>query len=82
MDPDYVEINPNTRAELAVPLLDKDDVIGVLSLESEAVGAFDENDERALISLAELAVIVIKNSDQAEHLSRANAVAMLGCLGC
>ena len=80
-DPDYVMINPDTRAELAIPLLDKGDVIGVLSLESKAMGAFDENDERALVSLAELAVIAIKNSDQAEHLSRANAVAMLAAWG-
>ena len=81
VDPDYVKINPNTRAELAVPLFGGDDVIGVLSLESEASGAFDENDERALVGLAELAVIAIKNSDQAEHLSRANAVAVLAAWG-
>jgi GAF domain-containing protein len=80
-DPDYLMINPNTRAELAVPLLDGARVIGVLSLEAATIGAFDQDDEQALTALAELAVIAIKNGEQADQLSRANAVAMLGAWG-
>ena len=80
-DPDYVRINAETRAELAVPLLDGEQVIGVLSLESSEPSAFNEDDEAALAGLAELAVIAIKNARQADHLSRANAVAMMGAWG-
>jgi K+-sensing histidine kinase KdpD len=78
LDPDYLLINPATASELAVPLLDNGDVLGVLSLESETPAAFDANDEIALRALAEFAVIAIKNSESADELSRANAVAMLG----
>jgi C4-dicarboxylate-specific signal transduction histidine kinase len=77
-DPDYLEVNSGTASELAAPLLQDGEVIGVLSLESETPAAFDENDEVALCALADFAVVAIKNSAAADHLSRANAVAMLG----
>lgn len=37
-------MNENTRSELALPILYKDQLFGVLNLESETVAAFDEND--------------------------------------
>jgi signal transduction histidine kinase len=77
-DPDYLEVNSSTASELAAPLLQDGEVIGVLSLESETPAAFDENDELALCALADFAVIATRNSAAAEDLSRANAVAMLG----
>jgi len=80
-DPDYLEFDVTVRSELDVPLLDGDRVIGVLSLESDQVGAFDEDDEQALEGLAELAVIAIKNAEQAEQLSRTHAVALMGAWG-
>lgn len=80
-DPDYLAFNPATRSELDVPLLDGDDVIGVLSVESDRSSAFDENDEQALQGLAELAVIAVKNAAQTEKLSRINAVALMGAWG-
>ena len=78
LDPDYLEVNAASASELAAPLLDDGEVVGVLSLESETRAAFDENDEMALTALADLAVIAIRNSAAAEDLGRANAVAMLG----
>lgn len=81
IDSDYLEAHPATKSELEVPLLDSDRVIGVLSVESDQVGAFDQDDERALVGLAELAVIAIKNAEQVEQLSRARAVALLGAWG-
>jgi GAF domain-containing protein len=80
-DPDYVEFDPATRAELDVPLFDGDKVIGILGVESDEVGAFDDDDEQALKGLAELAVIAIKNAERAEQLSRTNAVAVMGAWG-
>ncbi|MDH4138761.1 MAG: GAF domain-containing protein, partial [Anaerolineae bacterium] len=80
-DPDYLEFDITIRSELDVPLLDGDRVIGVLSLESDQVGAFDGDDEQALEGLAELAVIAIKNAEQAEQLSRTHAVALMGAWG-
>ncbi|HLG15371.1 MAG TPA: GAF domain-containing protein [Blastocatellia bacterium] len=67
-DSDYVELHPKTRSELAVPLMDQDKVLGVLNVESDQVGAFDEEASRALQALAELAVVVILNAQQYEDL--------------
>ncbi len=80
-DPDYVELDPTTRSELDVPLLDADKVVGVLGVEVDQPGAFDVEDERALQGLAELAVIAVKNADQAQQLSRTNAFAVMGAWG-
>jgi GAF domain-containing protein len=80
-DPDYVEYDPASRSELAVPLWDGDEVVGVLSVESDQLGAFDEGDEEALKGLAELAVIAIKNAEQARQLGRTNAFAAMGAWG-
>jgi GAF domain-containing protein len=80
-DPDYLEFMATTRSELDIPLLDGDKIIGVLSVESDQVGAFDEYDEQALEGLAELAVIAAKNAEQAEQLSRTKAVAVMGAWG-
>jgi GAF domain-containing protein len=80
-DPDYIEFDARTRSELDVPLLDGEKTIGVLSVESDHAGAFDEDDERALQGLADLAVIAIKNAEQVERLKRTDAVALMGAWG-
>ena len=80
-DPDYLEFNVTTRSELNVPLFDGDRVIGVLGVESDQVGAFDEADEQALGGLAELAVIAIKNAGrQAELLKTRKQLAARSAL--
>jgi len=66
--PDYHKINPDTRSELDVPLLDGDKVIGVLGMESNELNAFDEDDQRTLQALADLAVIVIRNAERQKEL--------------
>ncbi len=80
-DPDYVGVNPSTRSELSVPLLDNGRIMGVLSLESDELAAFDEDDEMALRGLAEMAVIVMKNQAQTEQLNRTHALALMGAWG-
>ena len=70
-DKDYVECDPRTKSELTVPLLDHEEVIGVLNVESETLGAFDEEDLEALQALAELVVVAIQNSRQVEELKEA-----------
>lgn len=78
-DPDYlVGFDASTQSELSVPLIDGERVIGVLSLESDELAAFDEDDERALTGLADMAVIVMKNQEQTEQLNRTHAVAVMG----
>jgi PAS domain S-box-containing protein len=60
---DYVGLCPETLSELDIPLRVGDRVLGVLGLESDRLAAFDEMDERALQSLAELAVIAVQNAE-------------------
>lgn len=57
--PDYVAVNQLIRSELCVPIKTGDHIIGVLNAESPQVGAFDENDEKLLVTLAgQLAVAI------------------------
>ena len=61
-DPRYVMINPETRSEMAVPLVYKGKVIGVLDLEHTRASAFNEDHERALSTLAGQVAISIENA--------------------
>jgi GAF domain-containing protein len=80
-DPDYVEYRPSTRSELAVPLLDGETLLGVLNVESDQLAAFDASDVEVLQGLADLAVVALKNAEQAADLSFATSVAMMSAEG-
>jgi GAF domain-containing protein len=59
-----------TRSELAVPLLTKTGVIGVLNVESDRLNAFDLTDVQMLQSLANQAAIAIENARLYEQAQR------------
>jgi sigma-B regulation protein RsbU (phosphoserine phosphatase) len=61
-DQRYLEINPETRSELIVPLFHKGRIIGVLDLEHTRVGFFNEEHERVLTNLAAQVAIAIENA--------------------
>jgi len=61
-DPRYLEMNPETRSELIVPLFYKGRVIGVLDLEHTRTGFFNEDHERMLTTLAAQIAIAIENA--------------------
>jgi sigma-B regulation protein RsbU (phosphoserine phosphatase) len=61
-DPRYLEMNPETRSELIVPLFYKGRVIGVLDLEHTRAGYFNEEHERMLTTLAAQIAIAIENA--------------------
>lgn len=50
-DPRYINIDPDTRSEMAIPILFSDELLGVLNLESKELRAFDENDLEILGAL-------------------------------
>src|SRR5580765_4430958 len=52
-DPRYVQANPETKSELAVPLIYKSKVVGVLDLEHTRRGFFTEEHQRTMTTLAE-----------------------------
>lgn len=48
----YVEVTPDTRSELCVPMVVDANVIGVINAESDQLGFFSEADERLLLTVA------------------------------
>src|ERR1700682_5302956 len=69
-DPRYIEANPETRSELAIPLIYKDNVIGVLDLEHTRRGFFTEDHQRTVATLAAQAAIAIENARLYEESAR------------
>lgn len=61
-DPRYIPGSPEGRAEAAFPLKVRDQVIGVLDMESKEVHGFDEEDLKALSSYASQVSIFIENA--------------------
>jgi sigma-B regulation protein RsbU (phosphoserine phosphatase) len=61
-DSRYIMINPEARAEMAVPLIYKGKVIGVLDVEHTRAHYFNEDHERALTTLAAQIAISIENA--------------------
>jgi len=69
-DPRYIATNPETSAELAVPLIYKEKVIGVLDLEHTRGGYFTEDHKRTLTTLAAQLAIAIENARLYEEVAR------------
>ena len=61
-DPRYINMNPETRSELIVPLFYKGRIIGVLDLEHTRTGFFNEEHERMISTLAAQVAISIENA--------------------
>ncbi len=75
-DPYYYPLFPNTRSELAVPLIGQEErLLGVINVESERPNAFGENEARVLSSLASVAAFALS---LAEHQRREQALLELG----
>ena len=69
-DPRYIEVNPETRSELAVPLIYKDKVIGVLDMEHTRRGFFTEEHQRTMTTLAAQIAIAVENARLYEEIAR------------
>lgn len=69
-DSRYVQLNPETRSEMAVPLIYKDKVIGVLDLEHTRRGFFTEEHKRTITTLAAQMAIAIENARLYEEIAR------------
>jgi phosphoserine phosphatase RsbU/P len=69
-DPRYVEANPETRSELAVPLIYKGKVIGVLDLEHTRRGFFTDEHQRTMTTLAAQIAIALENARLYEEIGR------------
>jgi PAS domain S-box-containing protein len=69
LDPDYVDFSLGaTRSLLAGPVIHQGRRIGVITVESDAVGAFSGSHERMLIQLAAQSAIAITNANLVHEL--------------
>jgi sigma-B regulation protein RsbU (phosphoserine phosphatase) len=68
-DARYVNVNPETRSELAVPLIYKDTVIGVLDLEHTKRGFFTDDHRRTVTTLAAQVAIAVENAQLYERVA-------------
>ena len=72
-DPRYINVVPDVRSELVIPMMLKDRCIGVLDLESPELDAFTKRDVEILTVLASQAAVAIENARLYETV-RANEV--------
>jgi len=68
-DPRYIPGHPDIRSEIAVPLIVRDRVIGVMDLESDRIGFFTEEHARTLSLLAPQVAISIENARLYEEIA-------------
>jgi phosphoserine phosphatase RsbU/P len=73
VDTRYLMVNPETKSELAVPLLHKNRVIGVLDLESSQLNYFTQDHVQALSILAANLAVSLENARLYEQLAREEA---------
>jgi len=69
-DPRYIQLNPETRSELCVPLIYKETAIGVLDLESTRRNYYNEDHVKTLTTLAGQIAIAIENARLYERIAR------------
>jgi signal transduction histidine kinase len=77
---DYLELYPKIRSELAVPLMFRTDLIGVIDIESTRVNAFSDQDIGLLQVLADSAAVAAKVGElcdvRLKHLQALNTAGL------
>ena len=69
-DPRYLNLVPDARSELVIPMLIKDRCIGVFDLESPELNAFTKEHKELLTLLASQAAVAIENARLYEEVRR------------
>ncbi|MEM7032672.1 MAG: GAF domain-containing protein [Chloroflexota bacterium] len=64
------ELLPNTHAEMAVPIILEDQVVGVLDVQDDQVSGLDDGDEELLRSLANQLAVAIRNARLFEEVAQ------------
>jgi phosphoserine phosphatase RsbU/P len=72
-DPRYLMVNPETRSELAIPMMHKGKVIGVLDLESPQLNYFTEDHVQTLSILAANLAVSVENARLYEQVAEGEA---------
>ncbi len=69
-DPRYLMVNPETRSELALPLIHKNRVVAVLDLESPELDYFNDEHVQVLSILASQLAVSLENARLYEQVAR------------
>ncbi|HEY4977990.1 MAG TPA: GAF domain-containing SpoIIE family protein phosphatase, partial [Candidatus Acidoferrum sp.] len=72
-DPRYLMVNPETRSEMAIPMMHKGKVIGVLDLESPQIDYFTSDHVQTLSILAANLAVSLENARLYEQVARDEA---------
>ncbi|MBU0512011.1 MAG: GAF domain-containing protein [Chloroflexi bacterium] len=63
VDPDFIDIrNGESRSQLSVPIIHENKVLGVITLESSELNAFDESEQSLVVQLANQSAISLQNA--------------------
>src|ERR1700688_2322629 len=73
LDSRYIMVNPETRSEMAIPMIHKGRVVGVLDLESPQLNYFTEDHVQTLSILAANFAVSLENARLYEKLARDEA---------
>jgi diguanylate cyclase (GGDEF)-like protein/PAS domain S-box-containing protein len=68
-EPDYIEAVPGVLSEVAVPLISREKVVGVVNLESTDI-IFTPSDVKLMMALSEQIGIAVERARLYEHVSR------------
>jgi PAS domain S-box-containing protein len=71
-EPDFLpnDVLPDTRSELAIPMIIGDTLIGVLDVQSDHLNHFDDNDVRVKTTLASQVAVAVQNARQYEAVQQ------------
>lgn len=70
-EPNYLALLPTTRSQLSTPILWNERVVGVITLESDRLNGFSEEDSYFVQQLANQAIIAIENARLFRKVSEA-----------
>jgi GAF domain-containing protein/HAMP domain-containing protein len=67
-DSRYIQVSSNTRSELAIPLIYRNELLGILNVESEQLDAYTQSDEEMLGTLGGSLAAIIANARLLEQI--------------
>jgi len=75
-DPNFLPhpLLPETKAEMAVPMMAGETVIGVLDVQAAGTRRFDQDDAEVLTTLASQVAVALQNAEQYAVIQQANKV--------
>jgi PAS domain S-box-containing protein len=74
-DPDFLpnDLLPDTRSEMAIPMIVGDSLIGVLDVQADSAEHFTEDDIRVKTTLASQLAVAVQNAHSFQQLQQAEA---------